>query len=510
MKRTALIAFLLCMQVSNVGANDIVVSNVSLVNRNKTLDYLFVQFNLSWSNSFRFSSGTANWDAAWVFVKYKIGEAGEWKHATLNNGGHTIPSGGTGTQTDGKGILLYRSGDGTGTFSLNTTQLRWNYGTDGVPDDSKMFVKVFAIEMVYIPSGNFQLGSGSQAEAGFRIANDVSDAGTATTFTVTSTSPTLQGNDAGSSGSNLSTTAGFFLDLGTSNNTATLASGFPTGYGAFYSMKYEISQGQYRDFLNTITYSQQVNRTAFAPNSSVGTGALVSSGTDRNGIEISSAGTYSNIPAMYGCDLNNNNVFDETDDGEWITCNYLSWADLAAYLDWAGLRPITELEFEKIGRGPNTPVADEFGWGGTTIVGLTALSNTNQTNEVSNTTNANALYGNNLTSGPARVGIFATSISDRNAAGSSYYGVMDLTGNVWEQVIKIENSTGRSFTGTRGDGQLTTNGDADASSWPDYTGACKRGGGWLTIAQRSQLSSRYGAGLNGANRNAETGGRGAR
>lgn len=373
-----------------------------------------------------------------------------------------------------------------------------------------MFVKVFAIEMVYIPSGNFQLGSGSQSEAGFRIANDVSDAGTATTFTVTSTSPTLQGNDAGSSGSNLSTTAGFFLDLGTSNNTATLASGFPTGYGAFYSMKYEISQGQYRDFLNTLTYSQQVNRTAFAPNSSVGTGALVSSGTDRNGIEISSAGTYSNIPAMYGCDLNNNNVFDETDDGEWITCNYLSWADLAAYLDWAGLRPITELEFEKIGRGPNTPVVDEFGWGGTTIVGLTALSNTNQTNEVSNTTNANALYGNNLTSGPARVGIFATSISDRNAAGSSYYGVMDLTGNVWEQVIKIENSTGRSFTGTRGDGQLTSNGDADASSWPDYTGACKRGGGWLTIAQRSQLSSRYGAGLNGANRNAETGGRGAR
>ncbi|MFM9021154.1 MAG: hypothetical protein ACKOOA_07515 [Sediminibacterium sp.] len=257
MKRTALIAFLLCMQVSNVGANDIVVSNVSLVNRNKTLDYLFVQFNLSWSNSFRFSSGTANWDAAWVFVKYKIGETGEWKHATLNNGGHTIPSGGTDTQTDGKGILLYRSGDGTGTFSLNTIQLRWNYGTDGVPDDSKMFVKVFDIEMVYIPSGNFQLGSGSQSEAGFRIANDVSDAGTATTFTVTSTSPTLQGNDAGSSGSNLSTTAGFFLDLGTSNNTATLASGFPTGYGAFYSMKYEISQGQYRDFLNTLTFSSR-------------------------------------------------------------------------------------------------------------------------------------------------------------------------------------------------------------------------------------------------------------
>lgn len=510
MKKTALIAFLLFLQVSKLIANDIVVNNVSLVNRNKALDYVFVNFDLSWNNSFRTSSGAANWDAAWVFVKYKIGETGEWKHATLNNGGHTIPSNTSTAQTDGTGIFFYRDGDGNGTFSKSGIQLRWNYGTDGVADDSKMFVKVFAIEMVYITSGEFQLGSGSQNEAGFRIANDVSSSGTATTYTVTSTSPTLQGNDAGSSGSNLSTTMGLNLDLGTSTNTATLASGFPTGYGAFYSMKYEISQGQYRDFLNTLTYSQQVYRTAFAPNSSVGTGALVSSGTDRNGIEISTSGTNSSTPAVYGCDLNNNGVYDETDDGEWIACNYLSWADVAAYLDWAGLRPITELEYEKIGRGTAGPVEDEYSWGNTTIVGLSSVTNAREAGEISNTTNANAVYNNNFTAGPVRVGIFATASSDRAASGGSYYGVMDLTGNVWEQVIRIENSTGRSFTGTRGDGQLTSNGDADASSWPDFTGACKRGGGWQTIAQRSQLSSRYGAGLNGANRDAETGGRGAR
>ncbi|MFN5693091.1 MAG: hypothetical protein ACK46Z_11360, partial [Bacteroidota bacterium] len=222
------------MQVSGVFANDILVSNISLVNRNKSTDIVFVQFDLSWQNSFRTSSGSANWDAAWVFVKYRIGETGEWKHATLNNGGHTIPSGTATTQTDGTGLFFYRDTDGTGTFSKSGIELRWNYGTDGVADDSKIYVKVFAIEMVYIPSGEFQLGSGSQTEGGFRIANDVSTSGTATTFTITSSSPTLQGNNSSSSASNLSTHDGISLDLAQTTNTATLASGFPTGHGAFY------------------------------------------------------------------------------------------------------------------------------------------------------------------------------------------------------------------------------------------------------------------------------------
>ncbi len=510
MKKWALIAILYCMQVSGVFANDILVSNISLVNRNKSTDIVFVQFDLSWQNSFRTSSGSANWDAAWVFVKYRIGETGEWKHATLNNGGHTIPSGTATTQTDGTGLFFYRDTDGTGTFSKSGIKLRWNYGTDGVADDSKIYVKVFAIEMVYIPSGEFQLGSGSQNEGGFRIANDVSTSGTATTFTITSTSPTLQGNNSSSSASNLSTHDGISLNLAQTTNTATLASGFPTGHGAFYSMKYEISQGQYRDFLNTLTYTQQASRTANAPNSSVGTGALISSGTDRNGIEVSTSGTNSSVPAVYGCDLNNNGIYDESDDGEWIACNYLSWADLAAFLDWAALRPITELEYEKIGRGTAVPVQDEFSWGSTTIVGLAAISNDRQAGEVSNTSNANAVYDNNFTSGPARVGVFATASSNRVASGGSYYGIMEISGNVWEQVIKIENSTGRAFTGLSGNGILTSNGDADTSNWPDYTGACKRGGGWLTAVNYTQLSSRYGATLNGSSRNSETGGRGAR
>ena len=33
--------------------------------------------------------------------------------------------------------------------------------------------------------------------------------------------------------------------------------GFPNDYNAFYCMKYELSQGGYRDFLNCLTYTQQ-------------------------------------------------------------------------------------------------------------------------------------------------------------------------------------------------------------------------------------------------------------
>ncbi len=65
-------------------ANDIKVENVILTGRNRVADYVQVQFNLSWQNSFRLASGASNWDAAWVFVKYKIGTNGTWKHATLS------------------------------------------------------------------------------------------------------------------------------------------------------------------------------------------------------------------------------------------------------------------------------------------------------------------------------------------------------------------------------------------------------------------------------------------
>jgi formylglycine-generating enzyme required for sulfatase activity len=406
-----------------------------------------------------------------------VGVNDEWKHASISTtGGHSIPSGATASQGDNKGMYIYRDANGTGTLSLTGIQLRWNYGVDGVGDDSKIYVKVFAIEMVLVPQGDFQVGSGGQNTGEFRQANDVNSSGAATTFTITSTAPTFQGNNSASSAANLSTRAGAGNDLSTGTTTATLGAGYPTGYAAFYCMKYEISQGQYRDFLNTLTYTQQVTRTANAPNSAVGTGALISSGTDRNGIEIKTAGTASTTPAVYGCDLSNNNTFDEAADGEWIACNYLSWEDVTAYLDWAALRPMSELEYEKASRGIVTPFVNEYAWGNATLTNVSSLLNTSQSTEASNTSGANLVSNNAFGTGPVRVGLFANGSSSRIQAGSSYYGVMEMSGNVWEQVVPISNANARSFSNVMGDGTLATNGNADVSTWPTAGDIGIRGG----------------------------------
>ena len=141
--------------------------------------------------------------------------------------------------------------------------------------------------------------------------------------------------------------------------------------------------------------------------------------------------------------------------------------DGAAYSDWAGLRPLTELEYEKACRGTLTPVADEYVWGTATIADSAyTLSNAGANNEgiASNYSSGagNASYGTTDGSidGPLRVGIFAANSlnSGRMTAGASYYGIMELSGNLWERPVTIGNATGRGFTGLHGDGALDASG----------------------------------------------------
>ena len=77
-KLYAILLAIVCYN-NSAQANDIVVSQISLTNRNKAGGYVLVNFTVGWNNSFRISSGAANYDAAWVFIKYKIGDNGEWK-----------------------------------------------------------------------------------------------------------------------------------------------------------------------------------------------------------------------------------------------------------------------------------------------------------------------------------------------------------------------------------------------------------------------------------------------
>ena len=76
----------------NSFANNITVSNVSLVGQNITEHYIMIKFDISWENSWRISTAQNNWDAAWVFIKYRTG-SGSWKHALINDEGHINPAG---------------------------------------------------------------------------------------------------------------------------------------------------------------------------------------------------------------------------------------------------------------------------------------------------------------------------------------------------------------------------------------------------------------------------------
>ena len=478
---TLFTALALLLFAGSVAANNINVSNIRVTGQNTTAgennpaNYTLVQFDLSWENSWRTSSAPNNWDAAWVFVKYRVG-SGDWQHAWLNNTGH---SSGTGTSatidagllTPGTafhattnpalGVFIYRSADGTGNFSITGAQLRWNYGANGVADNATVDVKVFAIEMVYVPAGNFYVGSGGTETSAFYMYPT-----TTNPYQITGEGAITVGTTDGNLYYPSSTYGG--------DQSGPIPANFPKGYAAFYCQKYEISQQQYVDFLNTLTSAQASTR---YPNAN----------TNRHAITLS-GGVYSTT-------------------NPYVACNFLSWMDGAAYSDWAGLRPMTELEFEKACRGPETQVANEYAWGTATVAGNAyTLEYGSATNEgiASNysTSAGNASYDitDGSIDGPLRVGIFAANAnnSGRITAGASYYGIMELSGNLWERAVTVGNATGRAFTGLHGNGALSTNGHANETAWPGLTsgevtgatGSGFRGGAWRFNATFMRVSDR--------------------
>jgi hypothetical protein len=436
-------------------ANNISISNLSLTGKNTGSHYALVQFDISWENSWRTSTAESNWDAAWVFVKYRVA-GGAWQQAWLNDDGHTVPAGSNitpgmqnpcavfnATTNPGLGAFIYRSDDGaTSTFAKTGVQLRWNYGANGVADGEQVEIKVFAIEMVYVPQGAFTVGSGGTESGSFTDGSRAS--GASIPLSISSEGALTIGQSAG----NLWGTS--ISGDNTIGGAGTLAAAFPKGYGAFYCMKYEMSQQQYVDFLNTLTATQASNRY------SAGSTGL------RYGISVS-GGVYST-----------NNPY--------VACNFLSWMDGAAYTDWAGLRPMTELEFEKACRGTATPVAGEYAWGNTTATKADNITNGGASTETTTTPDANAVFLN--ATGPMRTGVFATGSTTRAQSGGTYYGIKEMSGNLWERTVTVGSTTGRTFTAVNGNGTLSTAGYADISTWPGYvttevtgaTGSGLRGG----------------------------------
>jgi hypothetical protein len=193
--------------------------------------------------------------------------------------------------------------------------------------------------------------------------------------------------------------------------------------------------------------------------------------------------------------------------------NYISWADLTAYLDWSGLRPMSELEFERGGRGPYRAVSGEYAWGSTSLTQATSISNPGLVSERAQS-GANMAFNNHTSvPGPVRVGSFAYGVATRIAAGAGYYGAMDLSGNLYERPVTVGNSTGRLFAGrNHGNGVLDSSGNPNVSTWPGTgaTGSGSRGGVFSLGSGHARLSDRYNATRTWAQRLIDFGGRGVR
>jgi formylglycine-generating enzyme required for sulfatase activity len=356
-------------------------------------------------------------------------------------------------------------------------------------------IAIYGIEMAWVSEGPFWIGDGASNFC-------MRDSATGQPFFV---------------GSEAAVAADALTSNGPNPPGGSLPPDFPKGYDGFYLMKYEISQQQYADFLGSLTYAQQFARMSTAPDAPQDAHALAMNNPNRNGLLISQPGVAPGTPAVIGCNATATYPFFNEDDGQNRACNWINWPDVAAYLDWAALRPITEMEFEKACRGPLAPVALEFAWGTDSIVDANTILNDGTAAEgVAETGTSTAGLGSHGyagAQGPLRCGFGAHASSDRLQAGAGYYGHMELSGNLWEFCVTTK-SAGLGFGGQHGDGQLSVAGDANEPHWPDATGVGYKGGGWnsgvIPGFRDLAVSDRFYIGLRSDIRRNTAGGRGAR
>ena len=244
MKKYLLLAALFLLNLFTANANNLTIGVPIYNAASQTLS-----FTITWNNSWYVSTGPSNYDAVWIFVKRQAcSSTNAWAHQPLstNSGNHSATAATSiltvDAVSDGMGVFVHRTAAGTGNITSHTINIKLSGNTNPVisTTDADNF-KVFGIEMVNVPQGNFYIGDGRTTNT-----NNFSNGSSATALQITSTT---QSNGIGVASNYLSN-----VSYGCS---ASLPAAFPLGYNNFYCMKTEINQGQFTEFLNTLTYTQQ-------------------------------------------------------------------------------------------------------------------------------------------------------------------------------------------------------------------------------------------------------------
>lgn len=485
--------------ISQAFANNLVISGTpSYSSANQTLT-----FTMAWDNSWCINAGPTNWDAVWIFVKRQnCSGTNNWVHQKLSttSGDHLVKlASNSATSTDvqvdavgdGMGIFVRRIGTNVvGNVASQIVTIKLAGTNPSITTSNSDNFEIVGIEMVYVPQGQFYAGDG-------RSPNSTNFSAGAATQPVLITS-TIQANGIGAANNYTSSTA--------NGSPVPLPTTFPLGFNGFYCMKYEATTGVFLEFINTLSYDQQTNHLTDNGSSNLPNvvGSMFDANSYTNYTRVSTAGTYNTVAAVF------------TTSYPWATQGYLSWKTAAAFLDWSGLRPMTEFEYEKACRGPLNTIANEYPWGSTTITART---------EASDWTNPNSNY--TIVDGPCfyccwdgisqRPGLFARATTNRSQSGATYYGILDMAGNLSEQCVGGAGYDYSSFTNANGDGVLSATGIANTTGWPinggTNSGTTTRGGwfnsGNVIYQQTSDRSFSSGDSRN-AGRNKYLGARGVR
>lgn len=478
-----------------------------------------VQCSVSWDNAWK---NDINCDGVWLFVKF-LSPQGKWKHATLKSSsagdfdyfdktpaqfsrgdnadmGMWVPEG-------KKGVFLFRT-KGNGSTKSTDVQLAWDYARDGLsPEEvTKASLKVFGFEMVFVPQDKHYVGDPKGPNGPDNALYTYPDNGA---YLISSEDPITVNAVPGA----------LYCDQDNPRSREetpfTIPKEFPKGYRSFWIMKYELTSQQFCDFLNTLTRKQQQSMVESDISGDVITNYYVKTNSEEERLRCSI------VTAKKGNGTTEPVKFYTYAPAR--TLNFTSWANIAAVGDWAGLRPITELEYEKAARGPGEALVNELAWGVPMedeanigrVQTFDGADGSGYEKKVPQKGVVNSCFGGGIApfdvgkkekpdnpgfEGPVSGDLFENSVqgnvSERINCGASYYGVRNLSGNVWERCITIGHKLGRSFDGQHGDGVLTEDGFCNVANWPgkDGAGAGNRGGVWSSPAPKYlRLALRFAA-----------------
>lgn len=436
---------LLCVGTSQAQDVDMPGIRISQV-ESQSLDWPEEYYNITveWNNAWH---NERNHDAAWIFVKL-IRDNGSYHVPLLSGsermlwkGGKEMPRATIDVSEDGRGLFVYASENFRGDLKYRI-QVKVDTSKISLDDLRDGTATAFGIEMVYIPEGGFTLGdpdtttlnyysfyqSAGEGKYGglfkIRSENSIIDVGTEEgSLYYRSNSVAYRGDQSGP-----------------------IPAAFPKGVDPFYIMKYEVSQGDYVHFLNTISdHSASVHYP----------GGIKNYREQGGSIRIHNGKFIADIPDQ--------------------RMMFWHWDDMMAYTDWAALRPYTEFEFTKAARGPGEPVPMEYAWNtGSMDKMARRIDSRDQRMKMNNNISRSELDNEN-----------------REVFGASYYWVFDLNGSMWEKVITVGDSVGRAFQGQHGDGNINYYGFADVEGWPSgyadseggygYRGGGFYGENWISI-----------------------------